>query len=90
MITARLLASLDGRGRIFLGVLALLAVVIPLLNLLLPPSSFFHVPGGSTSCVSPHWPPWPSTRRTATQMTSDRREKATTLSALLPVVSSGS
>jgi urea transport system permease protein len=44
MITARLLQSLDGRGRIFLGVLALLAVAIPLLNLLLPPSSPFHVP----------------------------------------------
>lgn len=44
MITARLLQSLDGRGRIFLGVLALLAIVIPLLNLLLPPSSPFHVP----------------------------------------------
>ncbi|MFM9847179.1 MAG: urea ABC transporter permease subunit UrtC [Hyphomicrobiaceae bacterium] len=44
MITARLLHSLDGRGRIFLGVLALLAVVIPLLNMLLPPSSTFHVP----------------------------------------------
>ena len=44
MITARLLQSLDGRGRIFLGVLALMAAVIPLLNLLLPPSSPFHVP----------------------------------------------
>jgi urea transport system permease protein len=44
MITARLLNSLDGRGRIFLGVLALLAVVIPALNLLLPPTSMFHVP----------------------------------------------
>ncbi len=44
MITARLLDSLDSRGRIFLGVLALMAVVIPLLNLLLPPSSPFHVP----------------------------------------------
>ncbi len=44
MITARLLDSLDSRGRIFLGVLALMAAVIPLLNLLLPPSSPFHVP----------------------------------------------
>ncbi len=44
MITARLLRSLDGRGRIFLGVLALLAIVLPLLNLLLPPTSAFHVP----------------------------------------------
>jgi urea transport system permease protein len=44
MITARLLSSVDGRGRSFLGVLGLLAVVIPLLNLLLPPSSPFHVP----------------------------------------------
>jgi urea transport system permease protein len=44
MITARLLNSLDGRGRVFLGGLALFAVVIPLLNLVLPPSSPFHVP----------------------------------------------
>ena len=44
MITARLLQSLDGRGRIFVGFLALLAVGIPLLNLAVAPGSPFHVP----------------------------------------------
>jgi urea transport system permease protein len=44
MITARLLQSLDGRGRIFVGFLALLAVVIPLLNLAIDPASPFHIP----------------------------------------------
>jgi urea transport system permease protein len=44
MITARLIQSLDGRGRIFLGLLALLAVGIPILNLAVDPSSPFHVP----------------------------------------------
>jgi urea transport system permease protein len=44
MITARLLQSLDGRGRIFVGFLVLLAVGIPLLNLAVAPGSPFHVP----------------------------------------------
>ena len=43
MITARLLNSLDGRGRIFLGVLAL-AVIVPALNLLTAPEHPLHVP----------------------------------------------
>jgi urea transport system permease protein len=44
MITLRLLDSLDRRGRTFMALLALLAVVIPLLNLLTPPTSALHVP----------------------------------------------
>jgi urea transport system permease protein len=44
MITPRLLTSLDRRGFIFLAILATLAIVIPLLNLLVPPTSALHVP----------------------------------------------
>ena len=44
MITPRLLESLDRRGRIFVAFLVLLAIVIPMLNLLVPPASAFHVP----------------------------------------------
>ncbi len=39
-----ILRLLDGRGRIFVGVVLAMAVIIPALNLLLPPSSPFHVP----------------------------------------------
>jgi len=49
MITRRLLEAPDGRGWIFLSVLAAAAVLVPALNLLLPPSSPFHVP---TSAVA--------------------------------------
>ena len=44
MITGMLITALDRRARIFLGVLAAAALLVPLLNLLLPPSSPFHVP----------------------------------------------
>jgi urea transport system permease protein len=44
MITARLLASLDARGRLFLGVIVALIVAVPILNLLVPAGSPFHVP----------------------------------------------
>lgn len=44
MITSMLMASLDRRGKIFLGILAVVAVLIPLLNLLTAPGSVFHVP----------------------------------------------
>ncbi|HRF07332.1 MAG TPA: urea ABC transporter permease subunit UrtC [Xanthobacteraceae bacterium] len=39
-----ILRLLDGRGKIFVGVVLAMAVVVPLLNLLLPPSNPFHVP----------------------------------------------
>ena len=44
MITKLILESLDRRGKIFLGILALAALMVPVLNLALPPSSPFHVP----------------------------------------------
>ena len=39
-----ILRLLDGRGRIFIGIVLAMAVVIPALNLLLPPSNPLHVP----------------------------------------------
>ncbi|MGE5512100.1 MAG: urea ABC transporter permease subunit UrtC [Bacteroidota bacterium] len=44
MITHRLLASLDRRGSVFLAALAVLAIVIPMLNLLTAPGSTLHIP----------------------------------------------
>ena len=38
------LTLVDGKGAAFLAVLAALAVLVPLSNLLLPPTSAFHVP----------------------------------------------
>ena len=49
MITRRLLEAPDGRGWIFLAILATAAIAVPLLNLLVPPSSPYHVP---TSAVA--------------------------------------
>jgi urea transport system permease protein len=49
MITRRLIEAPDGRGWIFLGLLAAAAILVPCLNLLLPPTSYFHVP---TSAVA--------------------------------------
>jgi urea transport system permease protein len=44
MIARRLLEAPDGRGWIFLAILAVAAVLVPILNLALPPSSPFYVP----------------------------------------------
>ena len=44
MITLRLLSKLDASGRIFLAVLAAATVLVPVLNLVLPTDSPFHVP----------------------------------------------
>lgn len=44
MITKTILNATDRQGKIFLGILALLAVAVPALNLLVPESSAFHVP----------------------------------------------
>jgi urea transport system permease protein len=44
MITRRLLEAPDGRGWIFLAILAFAAVVVPALNLLMPTSFPLHVP----------------------------------------------
>ena len=47
MILARLLEMADYRGRIFLAVLAALAVLVPVANLLVPPDSIFHIGTGT-------------------------------------------
>jgi urea transport system permease protein len=44
MITVRVLSGLDRTGQVFLAVLALALILVPLSNLLVPPSSPFHVP----------------------------------------------
>jgi urea transport system permease protein len=44
MITRRLMEAPDGLGRIFVGLLLGLAVLVPVLNLALPPASPLHVP----------------------------------------------
>jgi urea transport system permease protein len=44
MITSLIIRSLDRRASIFLGILAALAVLVPVLNVALPESSMFHVP----------------------------------------------
>ncbi len=44
MITIRIFASLDRTGKLFLLVLTLALLLVPLLNLLTPPGSTFHVP----------------------------------------------
>jgi urea transport system permease protein len=44
MIARRLLEAPDSRGWIFLAILATAAMAVPYLNLMLPPSSPYHVP----------------------------------------------
>jgi urea transport system permease protein len=39
-----LLTLLDGQGRVFVGLMLAIAVLVPALNLLVPPGSPFHVP----------------------------------------------
>jgi len=51
MITARLIAGLDPRGRIFLAILAGLAILVPVLNLAVSPDSAFHVPTYAVSLL---------------------------------------
>jgi urea transport system permease protein len=43
-MTHILIRSLDRSATIFLLIVAAVGVVVPLLNLLFPPSSIFHVP----------------------------------------------
>lgn len=49
MITRFLIQGLDKRGLVFLGLLAALAVLVPLANLLLPENSALHVPTSTMS-----------------------------------------
>lgn len=51
MITARLIQELDRRGQVFLLVLAAVAVLVPVLNLLVPEGSFFHMPTYAVSLL---------------------------------------
>ena len=44
MITATLIRALDRNSRIFFILLALVTIVVPLCNLVVPPDSAFHVP----------------------------------------------
>ncbi|MDH7797640.1 MULTISPECIES: urea ABC transporter permease subunit UrtC [unclassified Beijerinckia] len=44
MITKAIISRFDGMGLIFLGVMAFVAVFVPLSNLFIPESSFLHVP----------------------------------------------
>jgi urea transport system permease protein len=47
MITARFLTLIEGRGAVFLAILATLAVLVPFCNVALPPTSVFHVSDGT-------------------------------------------
>jgi urea transport system permease protein len=47
MLTHRFLKLIEGRGLVFLGILAALAVLVPFCNMALPPSSPFHVSNGT-------------------------------------------
>jgi urea transport system permease protein len=49
MITRFLMQNMDRRGYVFLGLIAALAVLVPLSNLLLPDGSPFHVPTSTMS-----------------------------------------
>ncbi|CAN7240823.1 urea ABC transporter permease subunit UrtC [Bosea sp. LjRoot9] len=49
MITRFLIQGMDKRGLVFLAVLAALAILVPLANLLLPPGSLLHVPTSTMS-----------------------------------------
>ncbi|MBN9080945.1 MAG: urea ABC transporter permease subunit UrtC [Rhizobiales bacterium 62-17] len=44
MITKVIVSRFDGMGLIFLGVMAVVAIFVPLSNLFIPESSFLHVP----------------------------------------------
>jgi urea transport system permease protein len=46
MLTMRFLKLIEGRGVVFLGVLAILAVLVPVCNLLVPAGSPFHISTG--------------------------------------------
>lgn len=49
MIARFLLQNMDRRGAVFLALVAAIMLLVPLSNLLLPPSSFFHVPTSAMS-----------------------------------------
>jgi urea transport system permease protein len=47
MITTRFLSLVEGRGMVFLAVLALIGMFVPVLNLVVEPTSVFHVSNGT-------------------------------------------
>ena len=51
MITHRFFTNLDRTGRIFLAILVLMLVLVPLSNLMLPPTSALHVPTHAVSLL---------------------------------------
>jgi urea transport system permease protein len=51
MLTQSLLSRLDGRGRIFLGLILAALVAVPVLNLLVPEGSALHVPTWLVSLI---------------------------------------
>lgn len=51
MITTRFFATLDRTGMIFLAVLLAALILVPLLNLLVPPGAPFHVPTHAVSLM---------------------------------------
>ena len=69
MITRRLIEAPDGRGWIFLGLLAAAAILVPCLNLLAPPTSYFHVPTSAVALSLNADPATPMKRSTTPKWT---------------------
>jgi urea transport system permease protein len=51
MITTRFLTLIEGRGAVFLSVLALIGLLVPALNLMVEPSSAFHMSNGTVVLI---------------------------------------
>jgi urea transport system permease protein len=51
MMTARLVRLMEGRGLVFLAIVALVALLIPAGNLLVPPGSPFHIGTGTVVLI---------------------------------------
>jgi urea transport system permease protein len=51
MLTARFLKLIEGRGLVFLGILAAVGVLVPICNLLVPQGSPFHVSTGTVVLI---------------------------------------
>jgi urea transport system permease protein len=47
MLTARFLRLIEGRGAVFLAIVAAAMVLVPLCNVVVPPGSPFHIPTGT-------------------------------------------
>jgi urea transport system permease protein len=51
MLTARFLKLIEGRGLVFLGILAAVGILVPVCNLFVPQGSFFHVSTGTVVLI---------------------------------------